>query len=182
MGENKYQNGKIYKIVDIGYNNCYIGSTCESLSQRMARHRCDFQRWQLGRGTFRASCVLFQKFGVENCKIELIEKYPCNSKEELEAREGKHQQNNDCINKHIAGRTKHQRYIDEHEYIRFQQNIHRELYPEKRKEEGKKRYEKIKHILSEKHQCSCGLYYTIQHKKRHEQSQKHQNYLKQLED
>ena len=36
---NKYQNGKIYKIVDVGYNKCYIGSTTETVSQRMARHR-----------------------------------------------------------------------------------------------------------------------------------------------
>ena len=39
MDTNRYQNGKIYKITDVGYNNCYIGSTTESLSQRMARHR-----------------------------------------------------------------------------------------------------------------------------------------------
>ena len=36
---NKYQNGKIYKITDIAYNKCYIGSTTEGLSLRMARHR-----------------------------------------------------------------------------------------------------------------------------------------------
>ena len=35
---NRYEHGKIYKIVDNGYNKCYVGSTCESLSQRMARH------------------------------------------------------------------------------------------------------------------------------------------------
>ena len=46
MSENKLKNGKIYKIVDVGYNKCYIGSTCESLSQRMARHRKDFRRWK----------------------------------------------------------------------------------------------------------------------------------------
>ena len=34
----KYQNGKIFKIVDVGYSRCYIGSPCEELSQRMARH------------------------------------------------------------------------------------------------------------------------------------------------
>ena len=41
---NKYQNGKIYKIVDVGYNKCYIGSTCEALSQRMARHRSNYKK------------------------------------------------------------------------------------------------------------------------------------------
>ena len=46
--QNKYQNGKIYKIIDIGYNKCYIGSTCEELSMRMARHRSNFKRFLKG--------------------------------------------------------------------------------------------------------------------------------------
>ena len=46
---NKYQNGKIYKIVDVGYNKCYIGSTCEALSQRMARHRSNYKRYLQGK-------------------------------------------------------------------------------------------------------------------------------------
>ena len=36
---NTYQNGKVYLITDLNYNKTYYGSTCESLSQRMARHR-----------------------------------------------------------------------------------------------------------------------------------------------
>ena len=39
MENNRYQNGKIYKFVDNGYNKCYIGSTIEALSVRMAKHR-----------------------------------------------------------------------------------------------------------------------------------------------
>ena len=42
---NKYQNAKIYKITDIAYNKCYIGSTTESLSLRMARHRSNFKKF-----------------------------------------------------------------------------------------------------------------------------------------
>ena len=26
-----YQNGQIYKVVDVGFNECYIGSTCEDM-------------------------------------------------------------------------------------------------------------------------------------------------------
>ena len=39
IGMNRYENGKIYKITDIGYNKAYVGSTCESLSKRIERHR-----------------------------------------------------------------------------------------------------------------------------------------------
>ena len=45
---NKYQNGKIYKITDIGYNKCYIGSTTEGLSLRMACHRGSYKSFLNG--------------------------------------------------------------------------------------------------------------------------------------
>jgi hypothetical protein len=35
--ENKYQNGKIYKVTDVGYNKCYHGFMCNLLAAlRMA--------------------------------------------------------------------------------------------------------------------------------------------------
>ena len=43
------------------------------------------------------------------------EDYPCNSKKELDAREGEYQKNNDCVNKRVAGRTKKQHYEDNKE-------------------------------------------------------------------
>ena len=71
---NKFQNAKIYKFVDIGYNKCYIGSTTEELSMRMARHRACFTSFLSGgnKGHTR-SFDIFNEYGVENCKIELIE-------------------------------------------------------------------------------------------------------------
>ncbi len=85
---NRYENGKIYKITDVGYNKCYIGSTCESLSKRMTRHREEFRAYQRGNAGYLTSFALFDVFGVENCKIELVETFACNTKEELLSREG----------------------------------------------------------------------------------------------
>ena len=45
---NKYLKGKIYKVVDIGYNKCYVGSTCEELSVRMVRHRDKYKQFIKG--------------------------------------------------------------------------------------------------------------------------------------
>ncbi len=43
-----YQNGKIYKIQDIGGNMCYIGSTTKDfLSKRMVEHRSAYKNWKL---------------------------------------------------------------------------------------------------------------------------------------
>ena len=107
-----YQKGKIYKIWDNGYNKCYIGSTCESLSRRMAGHRSDYKRYKDGNTNFTSVYVLFEEYGIGNCKIELVELYPSNTKDELLAREGHYQRHNDCLNKRIAGRDMKQYYED----------------------------------------------------------------------
>ena len=46
---------------------------------------------------------MFEEFGLDNCKIELIENFPCNNREELHAREGYHIQQTECINKATPG-------------------------------------------------------------------------------
>ena len=53
MESNRYQNGKVYKIVDNGYNKFYIGSTIEALSVRLAKHRSGYRNYLNGG---KASC------------------------------------------------------------------------------------------------------------------------------
>ena len=112
--DNKYKNGRIYKITDINYTECYIGSTIEKLCTRMAKHRYEYLQYKKGnkKKGKTTSYNLFDKYGYENLKIELIENFECNSKEELYKREGFHIQNNECINKNIAGRTHKEWYND----------------------------------------------------------------------
>lgn len=107
MGDSKYKNAKIYRIIDVAYSGkCYIGSTCEGLSQRLARHKYMYTQYtRNGKETHRSANAIFDLYGVENCKIELIEAYPCDNKMELLKREGQHIRDNDCINKRVAGRT-----------------------------------------------------------------------------
>ena len=77
---NKYHNGKIYKIVDVGYNKCYIGSTTESLSQRIARHRWNYNSYLKSTSKFMSSFQLFSEFGIENCKLDLLKTSRVNAK------------------------------------------------------------------------------------------------------
>ena len=89
MSENKYEKGKIYKITDVAYNDCYYGSTIEPLTKRMIHHKHKY----FNQNTSQDTCVrsvnsIFNKYGFENCKIELVENFPCASKEELVKREG----------------------------------------------------------------------------------------------
>ena len=76
MESSKYRNAaKIYQVTNIGYNKCYIGSTCENLSQRIARHRQNHKKAE--EWNTKTTCgLLFDEYGVENCKTELIENYP----------------------------------------------------------------------------------------------------------
>ena len=115
--EDKYKNGKIYKIVDIGYNKCYIGSTIDLLCKRMGKHRDAYKQYNNGKAGKTTAFELFAEYGIENCKIELVEIYPCNSRTELQAREGYHIKNEECVNKVICGRTVKEYRSDNIEYI-----------------------------------------------------------------
>ena len=140
---NRYENGKIYKITDVGYNKCYIGSTCESLSKRMERHRKQYKEYIKGRMKKKTTAIdIFNEFGIENCKIELIENYPCQSKEELFKREGGHIKATECVNRQIAGRTQQEWKLDNPEQARE--------YYERGKARARAYYHKHKEEIIEK--------------------------------
>ena len=152
---NKYQNAKIYKITDIAYTKCYIGSTCEELSMRMARHRAGYKHFLISGKRYIRAYDLFNEYGVENCKIELMEYYNCDSLQELRKREGEHIKNNECVNKYVAGRT-YKEYrednidiIKEYEKDYYQNNKdkikeYRETHKDKIKEYREQHKDKMK--------------------------------------
>ena len=108
LKDNKYSRGKIYKVVDVGYSMCYIGSTCQPLSKRMTDHRTKYVK--LKKGVIKHFTVfdIFDVHGVEHCKIELVEEYPCENREQLYRQEGVHIRNTECVNKVVPNRTNKQ--------------------------------------------------------------------------
>ena len=98
-----YHLAKIYKIEPLNPDDeadVYIGSTCEPiLARRMAGHRRDYTRWKAGRYGNVTSFMLFEKYGVDNCNIFLIENYQCNNKDELMKREGHYIKTIPCVKK-----------------------------------------------------------------------------------
>ncbi len=95
--ENKYQRGKIYKIISNQTDLVYYGSTIEEvLTNRLSGHRCSYKRWLNGKTNYTSS---FEIVKHEDVKIILVETCPCNTKYELIAREQYHIDNNECINK-----------------------------------------------------------------------------------
>lgn len=103
---NKYEQGKIYKVCDIAYTRTYYGSTIEPLCKRMGKYRYKYHKYKRGEGRDNITVfMIFDEFGIENCKIELVEIYPCASKMELMRKEGEYIKNNECVNKTVMGKT-----------------------------------------------------------------------------
>ena len=97
--------------------------------------------------TYTCSYSILEK---NNYKIELIETYPCLTREELNAREGFHIRNTECINRCIAGRTKQEYYKENQEKILEQKKHYHEDNQDQLKEKMKSYYEKNKKKILEK--------------------------------
>ena len=66
----------------------------------MSGHRSSFcKQKETGEGYYVSSFAMFDEYGLDERKIELIEDYPCNSQEELLRREGHYIKNTDCANR-----------------------------------------------------------------------------------
>lgn len=195
-----YQQGKIYKIVSPHTDKIYIGSTTKQyLSQRLAKHKSSFKGWQCNKDHYISSFDLIQLGDVE---IILIESYPCNSKDELTARE-RHwiEQNKELItNKNIPSRTDKERAIERYKNNKEDMDKKSKIYQINHTEELKiKREERYnnnkeyykqqtannrenykkrqKELSSMEYNCICGSVMKKYEKTRHEQSDKHQTYL-----
>jgi len=176
-----YKNGKIYKIIDNAYTKMYIGSTTQPLSKRFSRHKANYKLWQEGTHHKVLIFNIFDEFGIENCKIELIENYVCNSKNELERKEGEHIKNNDCVNKVIAGRTKKEYYNDNKNKILEKAKEYKEanknIILEKKKEHYEANKQQILNIKKIRVVCECGKEYTKGNKSKHIITKKHIKYI-----
>ena len=93
----EYTNGKIYKISSRETSKIYIGSTTQKLSDRLTKHRNCIKA--------KTKCSSIEIINYPDATITLIENYPCNTKKELEIREGIIQRQflDIIVNKKIAG-------------------------------------------------------------------------------
>ena len=135
--------------------------------------------------------------GVDNFKIELVETYPCNSKEELLKREGETIRSlKPSLNMHIPNRThkeyctdnqerlkelRAKRYIDNKERVLSNMREYH-LENKERRCEYMKQYtqehtEEIRTKLYAPIVCECGIQTTFHHKARHMKTKVHQKRL-----
>ena len=156
-----YQQAKIYKIECNISGKIYVGSTCEpTLVRRLAGHVANYKSYLNGNHRFVSS---FEIIANNDYDIVLIESFTCDSKDELYARERYWSNELVCVN-----RCKNQGLLNE---------LGRKEYE---KEYYDQNIDKIRAYRNEKHQCECGGFYTTNNKARHIKSQKHQKYMKTL--
>ena len=152
MTKKDYSNSKIYKIEPIVEHNeeeIYIGSTTKQyLSQRMTAHKYDYTQYKKWK---KRSCIasykLFDKYGVDNCRIVLLENVNACTNDELKARETFYINSNSCINKRLELRESIERY---------------NIYQTRKKQP---------------YICECKANICITEKARHFRSKKHLKYL-----
>ena len=85
--QNKYNDSKIYKIVDNTNGNIYIGSTAQTLKERLNNHKHNYKKYLIGKFHYVASFDILKN---NDYKIELLESCNVNTKYELELIERKH--------------------------------------------------------------------------------------------
>jgi hypothetical protein len=173
MESNRYQQGKIYKIISPHTDKIYIGSTCKKyLSQRIKAHKDDYKRWKNEKRNKVSSFDLFELGEVE---IILLENYPCSSKDELHSRERYYIEQNidNIVNKAIPTRTKKEykqleTYKEQQkEYVKDNIEHIRKYRREYQKSDKMKEYKKKEFI------CHCG--YITTNNNKHYHLKKHSN-------
>ena len=162
-----YSKAKIYRIS--AGDLTYYGSTTQPLSKRMGGHRRDLQR-----GVGCASRLVLQHD--PEAKIVLVEDYPCENREQLNAREQHFIDKNECVNKQKAytGLTR-QEYQAQYQPQYYQDN--REAIKEYKSQYNQDNREAISARRNVKHTCECGGRYTHAGKSQHLRTKKHQEYL-----
>ena len=190
-----YENGKIYTIRSHETDKYYIGATCQPLHKRFHQHKNDYQKFLQNKYTYVSSFDIIQ---YDDCYIELLEIYPCNSKEELNKYEGEciRKYKNEVVNKQITGRTNKEYREDNKEGISKQRKQYRNDNKEKVKEQKKQHYTDNKDIIlqkqkqyrdenkmkirerkQQKYTCECGSTLRHEDKARHERTIVHHKWL-----
>jgi hypothetical protein len=182
--KNPYVNGKIYRIVCDDLT--YYGSTIQPIKKRFCQHKNKFVAWckcnKPAATSFHDKLTSFQLFERGTPSIFLVEDFPCERKDQLEARERFYIENNECVNKIIPGRT-------HNEWIKDNKERHKQHYTKynEKNRERKRAYdmdyaklnpekikEKSKYYSSLHYVCPiCKVELTKINQSKHEKSKKH---------
>ena len=202
-----YFTGKIYAIKCNETDDVYIGSTVKTLNTRFANHKSDMKHYVSGNPGYITSYEIIK---YKSAYIELLETYPCNSKMELEQKEGEYIRKMECVNKNVVGRTdeekkeiklqqKKEHYERNKEHYKEYRSNNKERMQQYNKEYQENNKERIKEhrynkkertqqynkeyyeATKEKYTCICGSGVAKHNRRRHERTAKHKNYIAEID-
>lgn len=80
--------GRVYKIIHMQSNICYVGSTFNTIRDRFYRHQTGFRHWESDKGKNKLSIYpFFKQYGIDQFKMVLIKEYQVCDKNHLEVYE-----------------------------------------------------------------------------------------------
>lgn len=161
---NPYHDSKIYKIVSKNTDLIYVGSTTQTLKQRLKHHIYDYNRYKKGKHFYISSFKILE-FG--DYEIQLIKCVSVENLKELGKIEGDIMKLslNNIVNKKIEGREK-----GETNKIYYNKNI---VKIKKLRDENR---DKKNEQNNEKFRCSCGGKFTRINKSTHHKTHQHIDY------
>lgn len=111
-----YSQAKIYKLKSASTPNIYVGSTCKTIDERFNKHKKNYRYYLKNKDDPNAKWTAFiRSYDVlkyDDCTVELIEEFPCQSKRQLIAREAHYIRTlPHVINVVIPDRTPEEYYI-----------------------------------------------------------------------
>jgi len=121
--------GRVYKIYCNQTGECYYGSTEQTLSRRLTKHKQDYKKWKKGNKNYTTSFRIIER---GNFTISLMEEGDFENKSYMKARERYYIENLECVNKNVPNRTNKE-----------WREAHREKILEKNKEYYKENQDKI---------------------------------------
>ena len=160
-----YKLGKIYRIKCNVTGLEYVGSTCEpTLAKRLTKHVGQYRSYLKGTPNYVSSFKVLEN---NDYDIILIEKYPCNDRDELYSRECYFTNQIDCVN------------INKKQGVINRMGGRKEYNKEKCKVYHESHKEKIHTRKNVHYDCPCGGRYPHCSKARHFKTKKHIKYTEQ---
>jgi len=136
---------KIYKIWTPLGKEIYIGWTTETLSEALKIHRCHYTIKRVKLSSFQ----IFDKYGFDNCKIDLLEEFIAETRDDILKKQAEYFRKYECVNKYKRNDSNRKFNKDIYNKLNSEYNkTYREDNKEKIKEQRKLYREKNKDAIN----------------------------------
>jgi len=162
----------------VNIKDIYVGSTTNKNRRKQQHKRNCNDENDKEKYNMRVYKFIRETGGFDNWSLILVEKYPCNSKQELEMRERYWmEQLHSTLNSKSVTSYQHLWFEDRCEYYKKYTEENKNHLREHRKE-----YRKLnEEYLKKQTICECGGHYTTTHLARHLKTNRHLEYISSLQ-